>query len=230
MNKPIVQYLRVSTKEQEESNLGLEGQRYANKTFADKHGYEIVSTCEDIASGGLDLSYRKGLESALDLAKKLKCPVLVSKLDRLSRDTAFISKLMKEKVPFITVLFGLDVDPMMLHITAAVAEKERKTIGERTSAALQAKKRMNTGWVPGAATTEKGKAKQIAGRLSGGESTKELAVTFAACVFPMIKRCLDQGLSYAAIASEMNTAKTPTSRRRKWYAATVRNVALRMAA
>ena len=67
-------------------------------------------------------------------------PSLVSKLDRLSRDVAFVSGLMAQRVPFIVAELGRDADPFMLHLFAALAEKERRLISERTRAALQAKK------------------------------------------------------------------------------------------
>jgi hypothetical protein len=66
--------------------------------------------------------------------------VLVSKLDRLSRDVAFVSGLMAQRVPFIVAELGRDADPFMLHLYAALAEKERRLISERTKAALAAKK------------------------------------------------------------------------------------------
>jgi DNA invertase Pin-like site-specific DNA recombinase len=64
----------------------------------------------------------------------------VSKLDRLSRDVAFVSGLMAQRVPFIVAELGRDADPFMLHLYAALAEKERRLISERTKAALAAKK------------------------------------------------------------------------------------------
>ena len=66
---------------------------------------------------------------------------MVAKLDRLSRDVAFIATLMAERVPFEVVEFGPDVDPFMLHIHAAVAEQERALISRRTRAALSALKK-----------------------------------------------------------------------------------------
>jgi DNA invertase Pin-like site-specific DNA recombinase len=60
----------------------------------------------------------------------------VSKLDRLSRDVHFISGLMTKRVPFIVAQLGRNVDPFMLHIYAALAEKERAMISERTRDAL----------------------------------------------------------------------------------------------
>jgi DNA invertase Pin-like site-specific DNA recombinase len=66
--------------------------------------------------------------------------VIVAKLDRLSRDVNFISGLMTHKVPFVTVELGADTDPFLLHLFAALAERERRIIGERTRLALQAAK------------------------------------------------------------------------------------------
>ena len=67
-------------------------------------------------------------------------PVIVSKLDRLSRDVAFISGLTAQRVPFIVAELGPDADPFMLHLYAALAEKERRLISERTQTALGAKR------------------------------------------------------------------------------------------
>ena len=73
-------------------------------------------------------------------ARKLKAPIIVAKLDRLSRDVHFISGLMSHKTPFIVAELGPDADPFMLHLYAALAEKERRLISQRTKDALAAKK------------------------------------------------------------------------------------------
>ena len=80
------------------------------------------------------------MKAALKAAKKLKCQVVVAKLDRLSRDVAFIAGLMSQRVPFIVTALGRNVDPFTLHIYAALAEQERRMISQRTSAGLQAAK------------------------------------------------------------------------------------------
>lgn len=66
--------------------------------------------------------------------------MVVAKLDRLSRDVAFIANLMAQRVPFVVAELGVDADPFMLHMYAALAEKERRLISQRTTAALAAKK------------------------------------------------------------------------------------------
>ena len=64
----------------------------------------------------------------------------MAKLDRLSRDVAFISGLMAQRVPFIVTALGRNVDPFMLHIYAAMAQQERAMISRRTKEALAAAK------------------------------------------------------------------------------------------
>ena len=140
--KPIIAYCRVSTDRQGKSGLGLEAQRVAIARFADTNGFAIVREEIEVETGkGADaLDRRPKLKSALELAKKHKCSIIVAKLDRLSRDVHFISGLMTKRVPFIVAELGPEVDPFMLHIYAAVAEKERALISERTKAALAAAK------------------------------------------------------------------------------------------
>jgi hypothetical protein len=86
------------------------------------------------------LSAPESFNAALATAKAAKCSVLVAKLDRLSRDVAFVAGLMAQRIPFIVAELGRDADPFMLHLYAALAEKERRLIAERTKAALAAKK------------------------------------------------------------------------------------------
>jgi DNA invertase Pin-like site-specific DNA recombinase len=84
---------------------------------------EVVFTSFTL-SDALDL--RPQLASALNMARKRKCSVAVAKLDRLSRDVHFISGLMVHRVPFIVAELGADIDPFMLHIYAALAQKESR--------------------------------------------------------------------------------------------------------
>jgi DNA invertase Pin-like site-specific DNA recombinase len=138
----MIAYYRVSTGKQGKSGLGLDAQRAAVQRFAAVEGYTIVSEFTEVETGkGADaLDKRPQLAAALAAARKLKAPIVVAKLDRLSRDVAFISGLMAQRVPFIVSELGPDVDPFMLHIYAALAEKERRLISERTKAALASAK------------------------------------------------------------------------------------------
>jgi DNA invertase Pin-like site-specific DNA recombinase len=86
--------------------------------------------------GTLALDRRPQLKAALAAVRKLRCHVAVAKLDRLSRDVHFISGLMAHEVPFLVAELGPDVDPFVLHLFAALAEKERALISTRTRQAL----------------------------------------------------------------------------------------------
>ena len=144
--KPIISYIRVSTARQGRWGLGLDAQRAAITRFCEAEGYEIVAEHVEVETGkGADaLDRRRELAAALAAAKRRKCAVLVAKLDRLSPDVAFIAGLMAQRVPFIVTELGADADPFMLHIYAALAEKERRLISARTKAALAAARERGT--------------------------------------------------------------------------------------
>src|SRR6187431_742278 len=137
-----IAYLRVSTQRQQRSGLGIEAQRATIARFAEAENLTVIAEYVEAETGkGADaLDRRPQLAAALAAAKTAKCCVLVSKLDRLSRDVAFVSGLMAQRVPFIVAELGWDADPFMLHLYAALAEKERRLIAERTRAALAVKK------------------------------------------------------------------------------------------
>src|SRR3974390_1905704 len=138
--KMLVAYYRVSTPAQGRSGLGLEAQRSAVAAFAKAEGLIIVAEYTEVETGkGADaLDRRPQLKAALKHAKRSAASVCVAKLDRLSRDVAFIASLMVQRVPFIVCALGKNVDPFTLHIYAALAEQERRMISERTKAGLQA--------------------------------------------------------------------------------------------
>jgi DNA invertase Pin-like site-specific DNA recombinase len=125
MSKQIVGYIRVSTAQQGKSGLGLAAQREALAKFAAAECLQIAAEFIEVETGkGSDaLDRRPQLAVELAEARKLKCPVLVAKLDRLSRDVHFIS---------IVAELGSDADPFMLHLYAALAEKEPQLISQRT--------------------------------------------------------------------------------------------------
>src|SRR6267154_2260758 len=140
--KTAIAYTRVSTAQQGKSGLGLEAQQAALVRFAEAEGFDLVQTFEEVETGkGADaLNRRPQLAAALKAAKKMKSPIIVAKLDRLSRDVHFISGLMAYKTPLIVAELGADADPFMLHLYAAIAEKERRMISQRTRDALASRK------------------------------------------------------------------------------------------
>jgi DNA invertase Pin-like site-specific DNA recombinase len=219
--KPIVSYLRVSTTQQGRSGLGIEAQRAALVRFAEAEGYEIVGEYVEIETGkGADaLDRRPQLKAALSAAGKQKCAVVVAKLDRLSRDVHFISGLMAHRVPFVVAELGADADPFMLHLYAALAEKERSLISQRTSAALSAAK---------ARGVKLGNPNIAEARGKAIESNKGEADRYAAKVLPTIQRLQATGArSLREIAAALNDLGIATARGKEWQAMTVKNVLAR---
>jgi DNA invertase Pin-like site-specific DNA recombinase len=135
--KPAVGYLRVSTQEQGRSGLSLAAQRFDINAFGAREGFRVTSWYQDIQTGaGKDpLLLRPGLAAALTDARSAHCPLIVSRLDRLSRNVHFIAGLMEHKVHFVVAAFGRDIDDFTLHIYASIAQQERKMIAERVRAA-----------------------------------------------------------------------------------------------
>jgi DNA invertase Pin-like site-specific DNA recombinase len=109
-----VGYLRVSTREQGRSGLGLAAQRHEIEAFALRAGFTVASWHQDVQTGaGADaLLLRPGLATALKEAKSARCPLIVPRLDRLSRNVRFISGLMEHRVHFIVAAFGRDCDQL----------------------------------------------------------------------------------------------------------------------
>src|ERR1700749_2738456 len=194
-----VAYLRVSTQRQQRSGLGIEAQRAAVARFAEAEQLTIIAEFVEAETGkGADaLDRRPQLAAALAAARQGKCCVLVSKLDRLSRDVAFVAGLMAQRVPFIVAELGRDADPFMLHLYAALAEKERRLISERTRAALAAKKAQGT-LLGNRTNLADAQAKGIA-------ANRATAGAFAANVLPIIREVQASGAtSFQANADALN--------------------------
>jgi DNA invertase Pin-like site-specific DNA recombinase len=219
--KPLIGYVRVSTARQGRSGLGLDAQREALVRFAATEGYEIVRVFVEVETGkGADaLNKRPQLAAALAEARKRKCPVSVAKLDRLSRDVHFISGLMTHRVPFLVVELGSDVDPFILHLFAALAEKERAMISTRTRAALAAAKARGTKL--GGPKLAEARARAVVSIVAGADR-------LAANVVPIIREMQRAGMNTLRdIAAALNARGVPTARGGQWHATTVRNVLAR---
>jgi DNA invertase Pin-like site-specific DNA recombinase len=136
--KDAIGYLRVSTREQGRSGLGLAAQRHDIETFGAKEGFAVTAWYQDIQTGaGKDaLLMRPGLATALKEARSARIPLIVSRLDRLSRNVHFITGLMEHRVHFLVAALGRECDDFTLHIYASLAEQERKIMSERIKAAL----------------------------------------------------------------------------------------------
>jgi DNA invertase Pin-like site-specific DNA recombinase len=214
--KQVVMYRRVSTSEQGRSGLGLDAQASTIARFCQSEGLEVVSEFQEVASGKLPLNGRPGLAGALARAAKLKCPIVVSKLDRLSRDVAFISGLMARGIPFVVAELGSDVDPFVLHLFAALAQKERSLISQRTRDALAAKKQ--SGVVLG------NKSNLADAQLKGAQANKDASLAFSQSRIVTIKKLMQSGSSMNSVATQLNSMNVLTMRGGKWTAKAVSRV------
>ena len=215
----VVAYLRVSTQRQHRSGLGLDAQRAAIQRFVEAESLTIIAEFVEAETGkGADaLDRRPKLAAALTAAKAAKCSVVVAKLDRLSRDVAFVAGLMAQKVPFMVAELGRDADPFMLHLYAALAEKERRLISERTRAALLAKK------VAGGSLGNPTNL-QTAGSL-GRAVLRQAADQFADGLAPVIATLRSEGAdTLRLMAAELNRRGFKSARGGLWYPASVANL------
>jgi DNA invertase Pin-like site-specific DNA recombinase len=217
-DRAIITYIRVSTSQQGRSGLGIEAQRAALQHFAQAEGFEVAREFVEVETGkGADaMDRRPQLKAALAAARKQRCHVAVAKLDRLSRDVHFISGLMAHKVPFLVAELGPDVDPFVLHLFAALAEKERALISTRTRQALEAAK---------ARGVTLGNPKLHAARRSAVEAVTAEAERFAANVLPIIREAQKAGATtLREIAAALNARGIATARGGQWHAKSVSNI------
>lgn len=220
--RQVVAYLRVSTDRQGKSGLGIEAQRDAVARFVAAEGLEVLGEFVEVETGkGSDaLDRRPVLREALAMARKAKAAVVVAKLDRLSRDVSFIAGLMAQRVPFIVAELGADADPFMIHIYAALAQKERAMIADRTRVALAAKK------AQGAKLGNPTNLAEAAAK--GAAAGRAAADAFAANVLPVVRDLQAAGITTTrAIAAALNARGIRTARGGDWHGSTVGNLLLR---
>lgn len=212
-------YLRVSTSRQGRSGLGLEAQRDMIERFAEAEEITVRSWAEEVETGkGADaLDRRPILATTLAEARKRRCSIIVAKLDRLSRDVSFISGLMARRVPFIVAELGRDTDPFLLHIFAALAEKERTLISERTRAALAMRK---------ASGVRLGNPTSLPeAQAKGARANADEATRFAANILPIIDQLRSGGVTSAnKIAHALALRGVQTARGGEWSAVQVRRI------
>lgn len=134
----LVAYYRVSTQKQGSSGLGLDAQREAVHSYSKSTSSDVIAEYEEIESGK-DHINRPKLKGALEYCELTGAKLVIAKLDRLSRNVAFLANLMESGVQFIAC-DNPQANELTIHILAAVAEAERKAISERTRVALAAAK------------------------------------------------------------------------------------------
>jgi DNA invertase Pin-like site-specific DNA recombinase len=223
--KKFVAYYRVSTRKQGASGLGLEAQRAAVEGYLNGGSWKIVAEFTEIESGRR--SDRPALEEALAAARVHQAPLVVAKVDRLTRSVAFLSKLLEAGVDVRFADLPSIEGPtgrFMLQQMASVAELEAGLISSRTKAALAAAKARGKrlGGHRGIKLSEQS---QAAGRSAQADRAKQRATDLA----PVLSRLSSEGITSAsAMARALTERGIPTARGgTKWTALQVLRVTAR---
>lgn len=221
----IVAYLRVSTSRQGQSGLGLDAQWSAIQTYASSSGGTVIERFTEVESG--KTNNRPELMKALRLAKLTGAVLVIAKLDRLSRNAAFLLTLRDSGVRFVAADMP-DANDLTVGIMALVAEQERQAISRRTKEALKIAKERGTvlGNPNGAAALRRAKKGNAAGILSIKAAADHRAEQLREVVDTLIA---EGHTTLGAIADELNQRGMLTPRGGRWHRSSVRNLMQRLA-
>ena len=222
----LVSYLRVSTRKQGESGLGLEAQRAAIDLYATQRHGTVIQTFTEVESG--KLNQRPQLAAALHLAKVTGATLVIAKLDRLSRNAAFLLALRDSGARFVAADMP-DANDLTVGIMALVAQQEREAISKRTKEALAAAKArgVHLGNPNGAqALARAGK-----GNVASLNAIKAAADTHALNLKPVVRALAAEGkTSLGSVAQALNERGMLTPRGGRWHKTSVRNLLDRISA
>lgn len=226
----VIAYYRVSTKGQGESGLGLDAQREYVRFAAEQQGWVVVAEYEDVGvSGSIHPLERPAAAKAFATGH----PVVVAKLDRLSRDVEHIAGLMKRGTFKVATM--PTADAFQLHIYAVLAEQERRFISERTKAALKSLEARAAGGDSKAIQKISNRSQALAkgrsmlNRTKGHDTQRQQADDRAALVKDTIELCVLKGASsLQAVADCLVSRSIPTARGGQWSPTGVMRVMQRL--
>ena len=233
----VVLYFRVSTAAQGRSGLGLEAQRAAVSSFCGARGCDVLAEFVEVESG--KRADRPELTAALHRAKVTGATLVVAKLDRLSRNVAFLATLQDSRVKFLAADMP-EANELTVHIMAAMAQAERKAISARTKAALQAAKDRGTWTKADGSAYKAGKRlgnpngaealrRAAKGNTAAVTALKDDANRHAADLAPIVSELRQGGItSLPAIAKALNERHMATPRGGKWHPSSVKNLLARI--
>ena len=204
----IVSYLRVSTQKQGQSGLGLEAQKKAVEEYLNGGDWNVLEELVEIESG--KNSKRPKLLEAIELCKASGATLVVAKIDRLTRDAAFLLNLKDAGIDFIAADMP-EANRLTIGIMALVAEQEREAISKRTKDALAAAKARGQqlgAYRDGVFVGRRGTAEDTQ---RATEARTAVCVTRTHQKLPMLKRIdPDNAMSLRAIADKLNDMNIST--------------------
>jgi DNA invertase Pin-like site-specific DNA recombinase len=223
----FVAYYRVSTAEQGRSGLGLEAQQQAVRTYLDGGCWKLIGENIEVERG--KSPNRPQLKAALEQCKLTGATLVIAKLDRLSRNIAFLAQLIDSNDVQFVAVDNPYATRFTLHILAAVAEHEAAQISARTKVALvaaRARGKALGGWRP---TRKDGKERAPPGAFldAARAAATAKADERAARVQPIARELRAQGMSLRQIAAALAERHVPTPRDATWSATTVRRLLAR---
>lgn len=220
----IVSYLRVSTARQGRSGLGLDAQRSAIQGYTESKGAVLVREFVEVESGKVNT--RPKLAEALHLAKVTGSILVIAKLDRLSRNAAFLLALRDSGVRFVAADMP-DANELTVGIMALVAQQEREAISKRTKEALEAAKRR--GQVLGNPNGADALRRAGKGNTAGVQAIQLQADAHAEDLRPVLRDLAGEGIaSLGAITKALNERGIQTPRGGAWYKTSVSNLLSRL--
>jgi DNA invertase Pin-like site-specific DNA recombinase len=225
-NGKFVTYLRVSTARQGISGLGLEAQRAAVNAHLNGGNWKIVAELVEVESG--KRSDRPQLLKAMRLCRMHGATLLIAKLDRLSRNVAFLSNLMEAGVPF-TAADMPEADKTHLQMMMVFAEHEARAISTRTKAALAAAKARGTKLGGRRVSSERFSQIAAEGRAASRAIRTQAAETRAGDRLEAIEDVRAAGATtLRAIAAALNERGIPTpTQKGEWSAVQVQRILAR---
>jgi DNA invertase Pin-like site-specific DNA recombinase len=223
-----IAYYRVSTAKQGRSGLGLEAQEAAVKAYIAATGSKLLAPPYREIETGTSKRDRPVLARAIAHAKRAQATLIVAKIDRLTRNLAFLSHLMESGVDFVAC-DNPNANRLTVHILAAVAEDEARAISQRTKDALAAAKARGTTktgkpWAEAKRNDNLAKVDRAKASAAGVDAIKRNKAAAYADLAPMIADLAAQGLSLRAIAARLNEQGEVTRRGRRWAAVQVMRV------
>lgn len=218
-----VAYIRVSTRRQADSGLGLEAQIAAVQAFCKSRGVKVVATFREIESGRK--ADRPELAKAVRYCKHTRALLVVARMDRLARNVRFLSQLMDSGIEFVAC-DNPNANRLTIHLLSCVAEHEARTTAERTKAALRQAKlrgvRLGSSRVGHWNGREHLRAKALEkARESSEQVRKAAAKEFAEFLEPHILKARESGCTYSQIATILNEQGLRTRRGKLWSTSNV---------
>lgn len=213
-----VAYIRVSTKKQQKSGLGLEAQKAIIEHYSNQEQAKIIKYYIETESGK-EMENRPQLQEAISFCKSQKAVLVVAKLDRLSRDVEHIFTIKKQLGDYFKSCDLPSTDSLTLSIFAGLAQREREIISIRTKLALQEKKKQGVKLGSPQNLTQEARQKGAEANKQKAKDTRsnKIAIT-------LIDSMRKDGQTYQAIADQLNHIGLKTARGKEYKRSTVKMI------